>query len=108
MGDSSETPVLGYGNSRVKVNDRVVLLVNSLHVLDLDVDLFLCTRHGPNSTGNTFFLGDGEMHLTFPTITVTDDIPADGDLKVPIQPLTEEGWAYLILYVTVSHFKTNN
>ena len=33
------------------------------------------------------------MHLTFPTFTVTDDIPANGDLKVPIQPLSEDDWA---------------
>ena len=32
------------------------------------------------------------MHLTFPTFTVTDDIPANRDLKVPIQPLTEDDW----------------
>ena len=92
MGDNSEIPVLGYGTSRVKINGRVVLLVNSLHVPDLDVDLFSCTRHGSNGTGNTFFLGDGKMHLTFPTFTVTGDIPADGNLNVPIQPLTEEDW----------------
>ena len=33
------------------------------------------------------------MHLTFPTFTVTDDIPANGNLKVPIQPLSEDDWA---------------
>ena len=92
MGESSEIPVLGYGTSRIKINGRVVRLVNSLHVPDLDVNLFSCTRHGSNGKGNTFFLGDGKMHLTFPTFTVTDDIPADRDLKVPIQPLTEDDW----------------
>ena len=32
------------------------------------------------------------MYLTLPTFTVEDDIPADGDLKVPIQPLTDDDW----------------
>ena len=93
MGDNSEIPVLGYGTARIKINGRVIRLVNSLHVPDLDVNLFSCTRHGSNREGNTFFLGDGKMHLTFPTFTVTDDIPKNGDLKVPIEPLSEEDWA---------------
>ena len=33
------------------------------------------------------------MHLTFPQFTVTDNIPADRDLKVPIEPLSESDWA---------------
>ena len=89
MGDHSQIPVLGYGTSRVKINGHVVRLVNSLHVPDLDVDLFSCTRHGSNGKGNTFFLGDRKIHLTFPQFTVTDDIPENGDLKVPIGPLSE-------------------
>ena len=55
MGDSLEIPVLGYNTSRVKINGRVVGLVNSLHVPDQDVDLFSCTRHRSNGKGNTFF-----------------------------------------------------
>ena len=89
MGDHSEIPVLGFSTSRLKINGHVVRLVNSLHVPDLDVDLFSCTRHGSNGKGNTFFLDDGKMHLTFPQFTVTDDIPTDGDLKVLIEPLSE-------------------
>lgn len=85
MGDHSEIPVLGYSTSRVKIN--------GLHVPDLDVDLFSCTRHGSNGKGNTFFLGEEKMHLTFPQFTVTDDIPENGDLKVPIEPLSESDWA---------------
>ena len=38
------------------------------------------------------FLGERKMYLTFPTFTVTDDIPANGDLKVLIQPLTDNNW----------------
>ena len=93
MGDHSEIPVLGYGTSRLKINGRVVCLVNSLYVPELDVDFFSYTRHGSNRKGNTFFLGDGKMHLTFPHFTVTDGIPANGDLKVPIEPLSESNWA---------------
>ena len=61
MGDHTEIPVLGYGTSHVKINGHVIQLVNSLHVPDLDVDLFSCTRHGPNGKRNTFFLGDGKF-----------------------------------------------
>ena len=68
MGDHSEIPVLGYGTSRVKIDGHVVRLVNSLHVPDLDVDLFSCTRHGSNGKGNTFFLGDGKNALNIPSI----------------------------------------
>ena len=60
MGDNSEISVLGYGMARVKINGRVIRLVNSLHVLDLDVHLFSCTRHGSNGEGNIFFLGEGK------------------------------------------------
>ena len=93
MGDKSEIPVLGYGTFCVKIKGHVVRPVNSLHVPDLDVDLFSCTRHGSNRKGNTFFLGEVKMHLTFPSFTITDDIPKNGDLKVPIDPLSESDWA---------------
>ena len=33
------------------------------------------------------------MHLTFPQFTITDDIPENRDLKVPIEPLSESDWA---------------
>ena len=76
-----------------KHDSNVTCLVDSLNVTDLDVDLFSYTRHDSNGECNTFFLGDGTMYLTFPTFTVTDDIPENGDLKVPIQPFTEDDWA---------------
>ena len=66
--------------------------MNSLHVPDLDVDLFCCTRHGSNKKGNTFFLGVEKMYLTFPSFSITADIPTNGDLKVLIEPLTEDDW----------------
>ena len=55
MGDNSEISVLGYGTFRLKINGHVVRLVNSLHVPDLDVDLFSCTRHALYGKCNTFF-----------------------------------------------------
>ena len=73
----------------------MVRLVNSLRVPDLDVDLFSCMRHGSNGKENTFYLGEEKMHFTFPQFVVTDDIPVNGDLKVPIEPLSESDWAIL-------------
>ena len=32
------------------------------------------------------------MHLMFPAFIVTDNIPINSDLKVPIQPVTEDDW----------------
>ena len=76
----------------MKIDGHVIRLVNSLHVPDLDVDLFSYTRYGSNGKGNTFFLGDKNMCLSFLAFTVTNDIPKNEDLKVSIQPLTEDDW----------------
>ena len=92
MGDNLEILILGFGTAQMKIDGHVVCLVNKLHVPDLDFDLFSCIRHGANSKGNTFLLGEGKIHLTFLAFIVTDDIPANGDLKVQIQPLTKEDW----------------
>ena len=92
MGDNFQITVLGYSTSRVKINGHVVCLVNSLHVTDLDIDLFSCTRHGSNWKGNTFFVGEGKMQLLITSFTITDNIPKKGDLKVLIEPLTEDDW----------------
>ena len=32
------------------------------------------------------------MHLTFLAFTITDNIPKNGNLKVPIEPLIEDDW----------------
>ena len=32
------------------------------------------------------------MHLTFPKFTISDDIPVNGDLRIRLNPLTEEDW----------------
>ena len=93
MGDNSEIPVLGYGTSRMKIDGHITQLINSLHVPDLDCDLFSCTRHGTNGKGCSFFLGDSKMHLRFPKFVITTDIPEYGDLRFPLQPLDEDNWS---------------
>ena len=42
--------------------------------------------------GCSFFLGDGKMHLTFPKFTISDDIPVNGDLRIRLEPLSEDDW----------------
>ena len=32
------------------------------------------------------------MHLTFPKFTISDDIPVNGDLRIQLDPLTDEDW----------------
>lgn len=46
MGDASKISVAGYGTSRIKLDGNVTQLVNSLHVPNLDCDLFSATKHG--------------------------------------------------------------
>ena len=92
MGDEHEIPVLGYGTSHMKNDGQVTRSINSLHVLGLDCGLFSCTRHGFKGKGYSFVLRDGEMHLTFPKFTISDDIPVNGDLMIRLDPLTEEDW----------------
>ena len=90
MGDGAEIFVVGYGTSRMKIDSHVTCLINSLHVPGLDFDLFSCTRHGMMEKGCSFFLGDKKMHLTFLKFTISDDIPVNGDLRILLDPLTEE------------------
>ena len=92
MGDGSEVPVAGYGVSRIKINGKVVRLENSLHVPTLDSDLLSTTRHACNGKGCTFLLGNSQMHLTFPEFSVISPIPADGDLRLDLEDLTEHDW----------------
>ena len=92
MGDGTEIPVLGYGTSRMKVDGHISRLVNSLHVPELDCDLFSCTRHGRNGKGCSFLLEDSKMHLSFPKFHITRDIPEDGDLRLPLDVITDEDW----------------
>ena len=92
MGDGTEIPVLGYGTSRMKVDGHISRLVNSLHVPELDCDLFSCTRHGRNGKGCSFLLEDSKMHLSFPKFHITRDIPEDGDLRLQLDVITAEEW----------------
>ena len=90
MGDGAEIPVFGYDTSCMKTDGHVTQLLNSLHVPGLDCNLFSCTRHGMIVKGCSFFLGDGKIYLTFPKFTISYDIPVNGDLRVQLEPLTEE------------------
>ena len=45
MGDDKEVPIIGYSVSFIKVNGKVVCQVMSLHVPNLDTNLFSSTRH---------------------------------------------------------------
>ena len=92
MGDGHESPVAGYGTSRMKIDGHVTRILNSLHVPGLDCDLFSTTRHGRNGKGCSFLLGDSKMHLTFPKFSITQDILEDGDLRIKLQDLDTEDW----------------
>ena len=90
MRDRAEILVLGYDTSCMKIDGHVTHLIDSLHVPGLDCDLFSCTRYGMIVKGYSFFLGDEKMHFTFPKFTISDDIPVKGDLRIRLDPLTEE------------------
>ena len=44
--DGSEIPVLGCGTSRMKINGKIVILTNSLHVPNLDCNFLPLMRSG--------------------------------------------------------------
>ena len=90
MGDASRVPVAGYGTSRMKLNGNVTRVLNSLHVPGLDTDLFSVTKHGRMAHGHSFILEGGDMHLSFPKFSITQAIPLNGDLKVPLNQMSEE------------------
>ena len=92
MGNASKIPVAGYGTSRMKIDNNVTRLVNSLHVPDLDCDLISTTKHGSMGNGFAFLLEDSKMYLSFPKVSITQDIPEDCDLWITLQPLTSVNW----------------
>ena len=99
MGDVSCVPVLGYGTSPMKINGNVTRIVNSLHVPGLDSDLFSVTKHGRMDHGYSFLLEGGNMHLSFPKFSITQAISENGDLRVPLDPMSDEDWdipAYIL------------
>ena len=90
MGDGTEILVLGYDTPWMKVDGHVTRLINSLRVPGLDCGLFSCIRNDMMGKDYTFVLGDRKMHLTFPKFTIIDAIPVNGDLRIRLDPLTEE------------------
>ena len=80
LGDGTCIRVCGYGTTRIKIDGHIIVLENMLHVPNLESNLFSTTCHGSNDDGCSFLLAKGEMHLIFPTFTITRDISVDGDL----------------------------
>ena len=92
MGDGTKIPVEGIGTARIKIDGHVSILPNTLHVPSLDANLFSTTKHACNGAGCSFLLEKGSMHLSFPTFSVSRNIPSDGDLRVSLQPLDSVDW----------------
>ena len=92
LGDGTHIHVCGYGTACIKIDGCIIVLENVFHVPDLESNLFSTTRHGSNGDGCSFLLAKGEMYLTFPTFTITRDIPVDGDLKLNLEPLCKLDW----------------
>ena len=92
MGDCTPVPVVDHSTARIKLKGHVTCLENCLHVPSLIMSLFFTTKHGRNATGCSFLLVDSKMHLTFPTFSVTCPIPANGDLQLDLEDLTEDDW----------------
>ena len=42
--------------------------------------------------GCSFFLGGSKIHLMFPKFTISDDIWVNEDLRIQLDPLTDEDW----------------
>lgn len=65
-------------------------MTESLHVPELEPDLFSATRHGKRENiGCSFLLSDGRMHLTFPRFSIEREIPNDNALSVSVEVLSE-------------------
>ena len=41
---------------------------------------------------HSFILEGGNMHLSFPKFSITQSIPKNNDLRVPLQVLTDDDW----------------
>ena len=92
MDDASCIPVIDYSTPWIKIDGIVTRLVNSLHVLGLNGDLFLVTNYGRMDYGHSFILECGNMHLSFPTFTILQPIPERNDLRVSLQPMSTDNW----------------
>ena len=92
MSDASRVAVAGYGTCRMKINGYITRVLNSLHVLDLDSNLFSVTKHGRMDYGHFIILEVGNMHLLFPKFSITQPIPENNDLRVSLQPISADDW----------------
>ena len=73
-------------------------IINSLHVPGLDSDLFSFTKHGRMDHGHSFLLEGGNMYLSFPKFSIAQAISEDGDLRVPLDPMSGKDWDILLIY----------
>ena len=76
----------------IKINGHVIVLKNALHILDLKSNLFSATQHCSNGTGCAFLIENGIMSVSFLSFSIHQDVPADGDLRLKLQPLTAPDW----------------
>ena len=94
MGDNQRIKVAGYGIAKIKIDGHIITLVNALHVPELESNLFSATYHSSNGFGCSFLLSQGLTHLSFPSFSISQSIPTDGDLCVKLQPLTTCDWHF--------------
>lgn len=92
MGDASRIAVAGYDICHIKINGNVTHVLKYLHVPDLDSSLFSVTKHGRINYGHSFILVGGNMHLSFQKFPITQPIPKNNDVRVPLQILTNDDW----------------
>ena len=76
----------------LKINGNVTRIINSLHGPGLDSDLFSVTKHERMDHGHFLLLEGGNMHLSFPKFSITQTNSEDGDLRVPLDPMSIEDW----------------
>ena len=77
----------------MKIDCNVTRLVNSLHVLGLDSDLISVIKHGRMGHGCSFILEGGNIHLLFQKIPITQPISDNDDLRVSLQPMSDDDWS---------------
>ena len=111
MGDASCAAVAGYGLCPMIIDSNVTRVLNSLHVPDLDSNLFSVTKHGCMDYGHSFILEGGNMHLLFPEFSITQPIPENNNLRVSLQPMSADDWnipSYILDRDNISNDYLNN
>ena len=68
----------------MKINGNVTHIVNSLHVTGLESDQFSVTKHRRMDHGHSFLLKGGTMQLSFPKFSITQPIPENDALRIPL------------------------